>query len=228
MLKKITNVLFILTIICLPISIIVAMIFDPFFSFFFLPIPLLLLAITLLVKYNRYKNVKIDYNTNIAFSIIVTFLISVVGFYYYLPRASLVELKPDYAEITQVELPTNTFMVSTYKTIYKDEKETERWNYEYTEYNIGMLDAKRFEEEIKSSDVWILNPKLDSSYINDRPIELETNKNTYVLNYHFSTKEYNEYSVEDGRNIIITYDTSKRHIEIHDYYYGKLNKKRNK
>ena len=225
MLKKITNVLFILTIICLLIAVLAIKIFDIWAIIFFLPIPLISLAITLLIKNKRYSNVQIDYKTNLVCEIVVTIVLLVAGFCFYLPLISLVELKPQYTEIAQTELPTKTYSTFIESLSYYDEKKQEKWTYKCTKYNIGILDAKKLEEKIKSSDVWVLNPELDSSYINDRPIKLKINKNTYVLNYNSSTKKYNEYSKKDGQNLIITYDSSTRHIEIHDFYYRKKIKK---
>lgn len=224
--------LFILSIMCFPLSFCVHIINEIINSaspvcckwiyLCFIIIPLISIIFSFVVKNNRYENVKIDYKLNIISGIIMIVFLFLLGYNYVFPYKAD-ELNKDYKKIAQVEFPNKTLQAEEKFIGIVDEKE--KWEYTFIMHNFTKKDAEKFEKQIKISDKWLLNPKLDADYIIDRPFHLKIDDNTYILNYNSSTKEYNTFSKETGNYYIITYNIKSRHLEIHKYYYLKRKEK---
>ena len=216
--------LFILSIMCIPLSII-GIIATTIITgehciwiyFCFIPIPLISVITALLIKNKNFDNVKIDYSANIYGGIVMIFIILFFGVNSSIPIKNT-ELNKEYKEIAQVEFPNKTLHSVEITTSDYDEKY--KWKrYQLFKYSFSKKDAEKFEKQIKSSNNWLLNPKLDDEYVYNRPFEIKMDENTYILNYHPATKEYNTFSTIPGDYIIITYNKKTRHMEIHKYRF---------
>ena len=179
----------------------------------FIPIPLLSFMLGFYFKYNRYSNLEIDYNLNIIIGGIFTIILILFGFGYIIPISMNDTLNKEYKSIGKVNFPNKTLRNAAKSEGYTIDNYTVLYDINIMDFT--KKDGDKLYKEISNSNNWILNPKLDSKYINSRLYKLKLNKNTYVLEYYDSL--YNTYSLDEGEHYIFTYDYIKRHLEIHKY-----------
>ena len=122
-------------------------------------------------------------------------------------------LNKEYKSIGKVNLPSYVLRGNAMSGAYNYKDSTVMYDIDIMDFT--KKDGDKLYKEISNSNNWILNPKLDSKYINSRLYKLKLNKNTYVLEYYDSL--YNTYSLDEGEHYIFTYDYIKRHLEVHKY-----------
>ena len=179
----------------------------------FIPIPLLSFILGFYFKYNKYSNLEIDYNLNIIIGGIFTIILILFGYNYIIPSNIEDSLNKQYKSIIKVNLPSYVLRGNAMSGAYNYKDNIVMYDIDIMDFT--KKDGDKLYKEISNSNNWILNPKLDSKYINSRLYKLKLNKNTYVLEYYDSL--YNTYSLDEGEHYIFTYDYIKRHLEIHKY-----------
>ena len=173
-----------------------------------------------------FKNKKVKDNTlnaklNIVGGIIVVIILFLMGEHYVIPEDSSKTFKP-YEKYLDMKIPTKSIRLqeATYGFIEEDYS----WQYNLIVANFTKRDGTKFADSIKKSNKWIKSEIVDTKYIKSLPLELKTNKNTYVYKYDNTKNEENVFVKEKGKNYVFTYDIVLNHLEIHEYSLSSVNK----
>ena len=224
--------LFILSILSIFIGIIMEVILDNFVYantlacndwvyLYCLIIPTISIIFGLYFKNKKVKDNTLNAKLNIVGGIIVVIILFLMGEHYVIPEDSSKTFKP-YEKYLDMKIPTKSIRLqeATYGFIEEDYS----WQYNLIVANFTKRDGTKFADSIKKSNKWIKSEIVDTKYIKSLPLELKTNKNTYVYKYDNTKNEENVFVKEKGKNYVFTYDIVLNHLEIHEYSLSSVNK----
>ncbi len=217
--------LFILSILSIFIGIIMEVILDHFVYtntlvcndwvyLYCLIIPAISIVFGVCFRNKKVKNNMLNSKLNIIAGIIVLIILFLMGEHYFIPE-NCSETLNIYEKYVGTKIPDKSIRLES--CLYGFAEDDYIWRYTLTTTDFTKKDGKKFADSIKKSDKWVKSEFVDTEYIKSLPLELKTNKNTYVYKHDSTKNEDNVYAKETGNSYVFTYDIVLNHLEIHEY-----------